>query len=95
MRVTFYEEDSTRKGGPLGRVWHLLLGAAFGGETHYPWVYPVCGTYISIDVCIGLELNKRKKCGVDQCHTTQRHCVFIMRTKLVAKYQSRVRAKTP
>ena len=32
-QVTSYEEDSTRKGGPLGRAWHLLLGAAFGGET--------------------------------------------------------------
>ena len=49
-RVTFYEEDSTRKGGPLGRAWHLLLGAASGGETHHPWVYPVCGTCISMYV---------------------------------------------
>ena len=49
-RVTFYEEDSTRKGGPLGCTWHLLLGAASGGETHHPWVYPVCGTCISMYV---------------------------------------------
>ena len=45
-RVTSYEEDSTRKGGPLGRAWHLLLGAAFGGETHHPWVYPAYGICI-------------------------------------------------
>ena len=49
-RVTFYEEDSTCKGGPLGRAWHLLLGAASRGETHHPWVYPVCGTCISMYV---------------------------------------------
>ena len=45
-RVTSYEEDSTRKGGPLERAWHLLLGAAFGGETHHPWVYPTYGICI-------------------------------------------------
>ena len=50
MRVTSYEEDSTRKGGPLGRAWHLPLGAAFGGETHHPWVYPLYGTCISMYV---------------------------------------------
>ena len=33
-RVTFYEEDSTRKGGPLGHAWHLLLGAATGGDVN-------------------------------------------------------------
>ena len=49
-RVKFYEEDSTHKGGPLGRAWHLLLGAAFGDETHHPWVYPMCGTCISMYV---------------------------------------------
>ena len=32
-RVMFYEEDSTHKGGPLGRTLHLLLGAAARGET--------------------------------------------------------------
>ena len=48
----FYEEDSTRKGGPLGRAWHLLLGATSRGETHHPWVYPVCGTYIYIHQCM-------------------------------------------
>ena len=48
--MTFDEEDSTRKGGPLGRAWHLLLGAASGGETHHPWVYSVCGTCISMYV---------------------------------------------
>ena len=49
-RVTFHEEDSTRKGGPLGCAWHLLLGAASGGEAHHLWVYPVCGTCISMYV---------------------------------------------
>ena len=49
-RVMFYEEDSTRKGGPLGRAWHLLLGAASEGEVHHPWVYPVCRTCISMYV---------------------------------------------
>ena len=49
-RVTFHEEDSTRKGRPLGRTWHLLLGAASGGEAHHPWVYPMCGTCISMCV---------------------------------------------
>ena len=45
-QVTSYEEDSTHKGGPLGRTWQFLLGVAFGGETYHPWVYPVCGICI-------------------------------------------------
>ena len=49
-RVMFHEEDSTHKGRPLGRTWHLLLGAASGGEAHHPWVYPMCGTCISMYV---------------------------------------------
>ena len=49
-RVTFHEEDSTRKGGPLGCATHLLLGAASGGEACHPWVYPVCGTCVSMYV---------------------------------------------
>ena len=44
--MTSYEEDSTRKGRPLERAWHLLLGAAFGGETYQPWVYPAYGICI-------------------------------------------------
>ena len=57
-RVMSYEEDSTRKGGPLGCTWHLLLGAAFGGETYHPWgISRVWNLYTRI--CIGLVLNKR------------------------------------
>ena len=48
--MTFYEEDSTHKDGPLGCTWHLLLGAASEGEVHHPWVYPMCGTCISMYV---------------------------------------------
>ena len=56
-RVTFYEEDSIRKGGPLGRAWHLLLGAATGGETSPVGISHVWNLYTRI--CIGLVLNKR------------------------------------
>ena len=37
-RVMSCEEDSTHKGGPLGRAWHLLLVAS-GGETHHITMY--------------------------------------------------------
>ena len=37
---------TTRKGRPLGRAWHLRLGAALGGETYHPWVYP------AYEICI-------------------------------------------
>ena len=55
-RVTFYEEDSTRKGGPLGCAWHLLLGAAAGGETSPVGTSRMWNLYIH--VCIGTVLNK-------------------------------------
>ena len=45
-QVTSCEEDSTRKGGPLGRAWRLLLGVASGGVIRHPWVYPVYGICI-------------------------------------------------
>ena len=56
-RVTFYEEDSTRKGGPFGCAWHLLLGAASGGETSPVGISCMWNLYIH--VCIGTVLNKR------------------------------------
>ena len=56
-RVMFYEEDSTRKGGPLRRAWHLLLGAASGGETSPVGISHMWNLYIH--VCIGTLLNKR------------------------------------
>ena len=45
-QVTSCEGVSTRKGGPLGCAWQLLLGAASGGEIRHPWAYPVCGICI-------------------------------------------------
>ena len=55
-RVTFYEEDSTRKGGPLGHTWHLLLGAASGGEMSPMGISHMWNLYIH--VCIGTVLKK-------------------------------------
>ena len=50
-RVTFHEEDSTHKGRPLGCAWHLLLGAASGGETSPVGISRMWNLYIH--VCIG------------------------------------------
>ena len=57
MRVTRYETYSTRKGGPNGRAWHLLLGAALRGETSPVGISHMWNLYIH--VCIGRVLNKR------------------------------------
>ena len=57
MRVMRYETYSTRKGGPNGRAWHLLLGAASGGETSPVGISHMWNLYIH--VCIGTVLNKR------------------------------------
>ena len=56
MRVTRYETYNTRKGGPLGRAWHLPLGAAFWGETSPVGISCMWNLYIY--VCIGTVLNK-------------------------------------
>ena len=55
-QVMRYETYSTRKGGPNGCAWHLLLGAASGGETSPMGISRMWNLYIH--VCIGTVLNK-------------------------------------